>query len=240
MLPARRLTIVLSACAAALLAAWLVLGAKRDGAPAKTSAAPAAGIAARPAVAGTGPSTETAIATGAVAAAPVPTGTIPPGVTADQWAALQAEMARRPDGGAELARLAAYFGWSDAVRRWRAAPADPALAAEVRDGLAARFANREVSAAEARQIEAATLAVLEPDEARRAAMLQAYDAALPRPSGPDARELAFQRDQAAAVAAWRRAPAAARDPAALTAELDRLRRLHFAQATPHAPQETSR
>jgi hypothetical protein len=185
---------------------------------------PLATVPGRPAVV-SGAATPAAAATATPAAAP---GTHPPGVTAEQWAALEAELRTRPDGAAERSRLIAYFTWADAVQRWRAAPQDATLAATVDAGLGQRLQQREVSAAEARLLKAALLATLEPDETRRAAALQAYDSSLPTPAGPSAREQAFQRQQAALVAAWQARPAAERDPAALNRQLDTLRRTHFA------------
>lgn len=165
---------------------------------------------------------------------------VPPGVSAEQWRALVAELRQRPDGAAELTRLRAYMVWSDAVERWRADPGNAALAAEVRAGLPERLARREVSAPEARLLEGTLLATLEPDAARRAQALRSFDAALPAPAVPDARERAYQQAQAAAVAAWRATPVSQRDPAALNTELQRLRRQHFAQTPTAANQETPR
>ena len=210
--------------AAASAAAVLWAGRWFFTAPEPASAAPVATAPAR-AVDSAGAAT----APPPLTAAPSQTsGAHPPGVTAEQWAALEAELRTRPDGSAERSRLIAYFSWADAVQRWRAAPNDAALAAAVDAGLAERLQQREVSAAEARVLKAALLAALEPDETRRAAALQAYDSSLPTPSGPSAREQAFQRQQAALVAAWQARPAAERDAAALTRQLDTLRRTHFA------------
>ncbi len=164
----------------------------------------------------------------ATTAPPAAAAAHPPGVTAEQWAALEAELRTRPDGAAERHRLIGYFSWADAVQRWRAAPQDATLAAAVDAGLGQRLHNREVSAAEARALKAALLATLEPDATRRAAAQQAYDSSLPTTAGPSAHEKAFQRQQAALVAAWQARPAAERDPAALTRQLDALRRTHFA------------
>ncbi len=209
--------------------------------------ATAAGSAALPPpvaeAAGPGPGPGWVAGTPAPASLAAAAGTPPPGMSAAAWAALAAELSARPDAAAELARLREHLTWSDAVAQWRAAPDDAALAARVRDGLADRLAHREVSAPEARVLLAALLPALEPDAARREQALQAFERSLPAPAAPDARQLAFQRDQAAAVAAWRRAPEASRDPAALQAELDRLRRLHFApvpSTAPATPQESAR
>jgi hypothetical protein len=162
-----------------------------------------------------------------VAAAPVALGAPPPGLTAEQWAAVEAELASHPTPAAERARLIAYFTWSDAVQRWRDARGDAALAQQVAAGLPERLAQREVSAAEARQLQAALLLTLEPDEARRVTALKAFDASLPAPAAPDPRQLAFQKSQAALVSAWQARPAAERDPASLARDIEALRRTHF-------------
>jgi hypothetical protein len=155
----------------------------------------------------------------------------PPGLSPAQWAQVLGRLQSRPDAAEEQQRLHDYFSWSDAVQRWRSAPTDASLAAQVDAGLPARLAQREVSAAEARQIKAALLGVLEPDADRQAAALQAFDAQLPAPTGPDPRQRAFEQEQAAVVAAWRRTPAAERDPKALARQLASLRQSHF-QSSP--------
>lgn len=151
----------------------------------------------------------------------------PPGLTAEQWSTIEAELAAHPTPAAERQRLRDYFGWSDAVRRWRGARHDFALARQVDAGLADRLARSEVSVPEARQLKAALLQTLQPDEAGRSAALQAFEAGLPASAGPSAQEHAFQQDQAALVAAWQAQPVAQRDPAALTRQLEALRRSHF-------------
>jgi hypothetical protein len=162
-----------------------------------------------------------ATAAAAVATAP------PPGLSAEQWATIEAELAAHPQPAAERLRLRRYFEWSDAVRRWRGARHDVALAQQVDAGLADRLAHDEVSVPEARQLKAALLLTLLPDEAGRVAALQAFDAGLPASAGPSAHERVFQQRQAALVAAWQARPAAQRDPAALTRQLEALRRSHF-------------
>lgn len=224
-------TLILAAGLVAGVAWWASRGAAPP--PAPVLAAPAVpGAAAPPGVAVTSPAAQessTAPAPTPAAARPDPAGP-PPGMTPVQWSALAQELSTRPGAAAELARVRDYLVWSDAVARWRQAPGDAALATQVRDGLPDRLARREVSVPEARALLAALLPALEPDAQRQAQALQAFEQALPAPSVPDPRQQAFQRDQAAAVAAWRRAPEAARDPAALQAELERLRRQHFAQS----------
>lgn len=195
------------------------------------------------------PVAEPAITPAAVAGGAPPEadiGPAPPGLSSAQWAALAAELAHRPDAGAERARLRAYLTWSDTVARWRAAPGDRALAQSVYDGLPDRLAQREVSAPEARVLAAAVLPVLEPDTARQAQVLQALEQTLPPAAAPSAQQQAFLREQAAVVAAWRTTPVGARDPAALQARLDALRAQHFAAERPAtsiptmSPQEVSR
>lgn len=158
---------------------------------------------------------------------------LPPGVSPEQWAAIAAELAGRPDAAAELQRLHDYLAWSDALRRMREAPASSAdqlaLAREVEQGLAERIRRAEVSSGEARQIESALLARLVPDEAARAERLRQWAAAELAPPAPaDPRQESFARRQAEVVAAWSARPPAARDPAALERELETLRQQAFA------------
>ena len=166
---------------------------------------------------------------------------VPPGVSPEQWAAIQAEVARRPDAAAELQRLRDYLGWSDALSRFRdartggaASPEQLALAREIEQGLGERIRRAEVSAGEARQIESAILALTLPDEAERSERLRQWAAAeLASPAAADPRQASFERRQAEIVAAWSTQPAAARDRAALERELEALRRQSF--APPHGP-----
>lgn len=167
---------------------------------------------------------------------------VPPGVSAAQWAALQAEMAARPDGAHELRRLADYLVWSDDLQRWRAGRAAPqasaehgALALRIEAGLEERLLQREVSATEARLIKTALLQARLPDAEQWGDALQRWQAA--QPAGAfsqnpqqDPRQAEFQRQQAMLVAAWQAQPAATRDHQALTAQLEALRRSTYAPA----------
>lgn len=225
--------LILIALLAAAAAAALLWGLRPDAAPAP---APTAGSAALesttdrsgPAVNGA-PVVATAMATTATTAgAEAP----PPGLTAEQWAQVEARLAGHPQAAAERDRLRRYFAWSDAVQRWRGARQDLALAQQVDAGLPERLAQAEVSAPEARLLKAALLQTLLPDDASRTAALQAFDATLPRPAGPTPRDLEFQRRQSALVAAWQAQPASQRDPAALQRQIDALRRSHFPKETP--------
>lgn len=157
----------------------------------------------------------------------------PPGLDAAQWAALQADLASRPDGAPELQRITEYLHWSHAWQRWldeRAAGTPAAQltadAVAVQAGLGDRLARREVGAAEARQIQAMLLEAIEPDPQQRARRMQAFDGALAGRTTPaDPRAAEFQRRQAGLVAARHAAggePAEA--DAALASALESLRR----------------
>jgi hypothetical protein len=168
-----------------------------------------------------------------------PAADLPPGVSPAQWAAIEAEVAQRPDAPAELQRLRAFLQWSDALRRFREARAGGvpdterlALAQLLAQGLGDRVRNAEVSAAEARQIESAILALSVADEAERSERLRQWAAAELAPAAaPDPRQAAFERRQVEIVAAWSALPPAARDRAALERELEALRLQSFAAGT---------
>jgi hypothetical protein len=222
-----------TAIVAALAGLWM-LGGERESRPVAVAGAGAA----------------PAPAPSPVAAAPAPGGEpatvgedtadrgvdLPPGVSREQWAAVEADLAARPDGPAELARLRAYLQWSDALRRFRearqagAADADvAALAQTLQAGLSERIRNAEVTAAEARQIEGAILAISVADEAERSERLRQWTAAELAPAAAaDPRQAAFERRQGELVAAWAALPPAARDRAALERELEALRQQSYA------------
>jgi len=175
---------------------------------------------------------------------PEPSASVPPGVAASTWQALRTELAGRPDGEAELQRLAAYYAWTDAWARWRQARAGGAsvaalapLTAAVEAGLADRLAAREVGAAEAWQIMAALREADSPDAAARQLALQAWADGRPGgafgPGTVDPRMAGFATAQAATVAAWQAEPG--HDRAVLQRRLTALRDAHFASdATPAA------
>lgn len=223
----RSLAIAAGATAVAGLAiGWLV---QKNPGP-----SPAAALPRSSAALNTAPSVSVLPASRAAAVASASSGT-PAGVTPAQWQALQLEMRARPDGAAELARIAEYLRWSDLVQRLRVPITDDAerlrLARAIDAGLDARLRAGEVSAAEARQVKAATLEVTQPDAAARAAELQRWSAALATPARPDPRQAEFDRRQAAALAAWSAQAPGKRDPAALERELDSLRREVFGAPT---------
>ena len=162
---------------------------------------------------------------------------IPPGVTGAQWHQLQAELRGRPDGAAELRRLADYFAWSDGLHRLRearraGAEADALrpLALAVDAGLPMRLRRGEVSAAEARQIKSATLELTLADPSERAIALQRWLAAEAASARPDPRQAEFDQRQAVVVAAWAAKPA--RDRTALERELESLRSQVFGAPPP--------
>lgn len=173
-------------------------------------------------------------------AAPARADEPPPGVTGAQWRALQDELRGDPNGAAELARIADYLAWSDALRRWRESRGGDAvearrLAREVDAGLPARLRADEVSAAEARQIKMAVLEATLDDPADRAAALKSWTASHASPATADPRQAEFDRRQAALVAAWSAQPARARDPAALERDLEALRRSVFHETPAPTP-----
>jgi hypothetical protein len=169
-------------------------------------------------------------------APPILAASPPPGVSAEQWRALQQELAGQP---AELRRLDAYFRYADQMQRFRALPRTPsaerlALARALDEGLDERLRQREVSAGEARLVKIAVLEQLLPDETQRLAALARWEqdsaAAMPPASSHLAAEAEHQRRQAALVAAWSARPPAQRDPQALEQALDALRQASFGAA----------
>lgn len=221
--------LILIAILAAASAAALLWGLRPDTAPA---VAPTAGSAPPRPTVSRADAAVTGAPTAATATATSGGEAPPPGLTAEQWSQVEARLAGHPQAAAERDRLRRYFAWTDAVQRWRGARQDLALAQQVDAGLPERLAQAEVSAPEARQLKAALLQTLLPDDASRTAALQAFDATLPRPAGPTPRDLEFQRRQSALVAAWQAQPASQRDPAALQRQIDALRRSHFPKETP--------
>lgn len=173
----------------------------------------------------------------AQAAKPAAARTVPAGVSPQQWAQLERELGTGPAGQAELERLAGYFGWADDLRRFRAARTAGADAAELRPlalavdaGLAQRLHEREISAAEARQIKIAILEATVSAPEERAPALQRWLAAQTTLAQPDPRQAGFEQRQAAIVAAWSAEPAESRDRARLERELDVLRSAAFGAA----------
>lgn len=222
----------LGACA--LLAAAAVLLSPEAPAPQPASALAAAHMPTPAPVVPAALSTQTPATAGT---APADAAAPPPGVSGAQWAGLRAEMAQRPDGTAELARLSAYFRFTDTAQRFRqarqsAASAElPALARELDDALPERLRQRELSAAEATQLKTAILEVQVADASERALRLQQWQQALPGTvlplSTPDPRQAEFLRRQSAVLAAWSAQPLAQRDAHSLEQQLDALRRSSF-------------
>jgi hypothetical protein len=171
------------------------------------------------------------------AASASPDSATPPGVTPAQWAQLQAELAGRADGPAELQRLASYFAFADASQRFRRLrreqPASPELVTLARqlDGtLAERLQRQELSAPEARMLKVALLEVLLSDPVQRERELQAWQASFQRPAAAAdaaARDAEFLRRQSELVAAWQARPPAQRNPRELEQQIEALRRTSY-------------
>jgi hypothetical protein len=222
-----------AAAAATLAIVWLWPAGRSDGPVPLAPAVPA--LATSPTAPGLSLATAVQVAPGVEVA-----GDVPPGISREQWAALQAELRGRPDGPAELHRLADYFAWSDALRRFREARSAGTAAADLRllaqaldDGLSERLRRSEVTAAEARQIESAVLEAIEPDPSLRADLLERWTAVhLAPPAAIDPRQAEFERRQSVIVAAWSAQPAEARDRNALARDLEALRRQTFAPGSP--------
>jgi hypothetical protein len=178
-----------------------------------------------------------AVQPNAAAASTSPEATTPPGASPAQWAQLQVELAGRPDGPAELQRLASYFGFADATQRFRRLrreqPASPELVTLARqlDGtLAERLQRQELSAPEARMLKVALLEVLLSDPVQRQRELQAWQASFQRPAAAAdaaARDAEFLRRQSELVAAWQARPPAQRNPRELEQQIEALRRTSY-------------
>lgn len=163
----------------------------------------------------------------------------PPGMTFEQWTQLQATLVNHPAREAELARISDYMSFQHDFARFQqlrqtagAAPAElVAMARSLDTRLSDRLARHEMHAGEARLAKLALLDVLEPDATARAgaatAWAQAESALAARHAVPDTRESVYQAQQQAVVAAWHAQPADRRDPKALEAQLDALRRHTF-------------
>lgn len=162
----------------------------------------------------------------------------PAGVSAEQWAMLQKELAGQPQ---ELRRLAGYYAFGDALERYRSGKDSlstaerQALARTLDAGLDERLRQRELSIGEARMIKMAVLQELLADDAQRAEAMVRWQAeqvaTQPAATAHLARERSFLQQQAAVVAAWQAKPVAQRDPQALERELDALRRATFTPST---------
>lgn len=152
-------------------------------------------------------------------------------LTNEQRRQLEAALADHPQPQVELRRIAQYMRFQAQLDAWR--DADPArrqaLARQLDSTLDERMGRREVSADEARQLKAALLEDLEPDASRRASALTRWqrDRSVATPPAADAREARYAQAQADALARWQALPAAARDPALLQPELQRLREQLF-------------
>jgi hypothetical protein len=149
------------------------------------------------------------------------------------WAALQSELAGRPD---ELARIADYLGWRDRLQRFMLASGVErrSLAASLDAEIDRHLRQRELSAAEALQVKTALLeSLIDDPDARHDALSRWQGAAAPaNPGAPGDTERRFAERQAAVVAAWRAQPPAQRNAQELERQLDTLRRGQFDSPTP--------
>lgn len=160
-------------------------------------------------------------------------------MTPEQWAQVQVSLANHPAREAELARIADYMAFRHDLARFQhlrqtpgVAPAElERLARSLDARLSDRLARSEMHAGEARLVKLALLDVLETDAGLRtvaaAAWAQVESALAVSRAVPDARESAYQAQQRATVAAWQALPPDRRDPRALEAQLDALRRHTF-------------
>jgi hypothetical protein len=163
---------------------------------------------------------------------------VPPGISAQQWHTLVAELSAKPDGAREIARLDQYFRFADTVRQFRdlnrtAASSEPtpalvALARQIDAELDTHIAQRELSGSEAYDIKATLLEVLEPDAEAADEKLERWTRTLPRARTDDdraamQRDAEFERRRAALVQAWSAQPQTLRDPKALERDIQNLR-----------------
>lgn len=162
---------------------------------------------------------------------------VPPGISAQQWQTLVAELSAKPDGAREIARLDQYFRFADTVRQFRdlnrTASGDPtpalvALAKQIDTELDVHIAQRELSGSEAYDIKATLLEVLEPDAEAADDKLERWARTLPRARTDDdraamQRDAEFERRRTALVQAWSAQPQSSRDPKALERDIQNLR-----------------
>ncbi len=162
----------------------------------------------------------------------------PPGITPERWQALVEELSAKPNGAAEIARLEAYFQFSDSVRQFRelqrvSATDEPSaamvsLAKRIDSAIDIHLQRRELSGNEAYDIKAAVLEVIEPDSDALDEKLDRWAEGLPRQT-TDSDRTAIQRDeefarrQTALVATWSALAPQQRDPKALERDINNLR-----------------
>jgi hypothetical protein len=174
-------------------------------------------------------------------------GPVPAGLQADEWRQIHASLKDHPQRTQEIARVVGYLQFSRSLAHFQtlraqaksSAPSDDlrTLAAQLSDALDARMANAEVSGGEAQLIKISLLEVLQPDAAQRNLALRAWqqeqeqqrlarrDASAD--AAAQAREAAFQREQAATIAAWSALPEQQRSEQQLEAQLEALREKYF-------------
>lgn len=161
---------------------------------------------------------------------------IPGGLTPDQWQTLQQRVEPGPLHDRELARIVDFLEFQRRVVSLRESRGDAQaagkrrlLASQIDAGIAAHLALHEISGAEAMLLKTAVLDETEPDVARRAQRLTDWALAWTHQHPPedDPRVAEYQRQEAAAVAAWQSGPMSQRDPARLARQLQQLQSAVF-------------
>ena len=223
-----------AASIAALFLAWRLVPASANG----EGAAPGDAAGTPTAIAGDGSvSASSRTLAGARATAPAASeAALPAGLTADQWQTLQQRVEPGPEHDREVARIVDFLEFQRRVVRLRELLGDPGAAGERRPlarqvdaGIATHLALNEISASEAMLLKTAVLAEIEPDPAQRAQRLADWQRgwANDHPADKDPRVAEYQRQEAAAVAAWQSGPPSQRDPAQLARQLQRLQSAVF-------------
>lgn len=166
----------------------------------------------------------------------VPSAAAPPeGLTAEQWAELQQSLADRPDREAELRRIVGLLRLQRQVETLRDDTSLPpaqrqALARAIQAELPAQLNAGSVSAAEAMQVQAAVLQVLEPDPQRAEAELRAWRERLQLPTagGVHPNAEAFEQAQRSLLQAYDQlSPEQRQQQPPLEQQLEQLRAQYF-------------
>ncbi|MBP7133171.1 MAG: hypothetical protein KBA70_10485 [Aquabacterium sp.] len=169
----------------------------------------------------------------------------PSDVASDDWAALQAALAKVGVPAAEAGRIVSYNRYQRTFESWQNidqaddAPRRRRVAQALMNQLPEHVSRGEFTLLEAVLIGSALIADIEPDTARRTARLDAWQAevltVLPIPSEDEAkakaetRETELKRRQAQAFADWQAlTDPAARTPARLEQALEEVRRAYNA------------
>lgn len=221
---------------AGLLLKWWLASASvnQEGAASMSAEVPGPTMAASAAAASQAASRSTAFERAAASATSA--AAIPGGLTADQWQTLQQRVEPGPLHDREVARIVDFLEFQRRVVRLRELRGDPgaagerrALALQIDAGIATHQALQEISGSEALLLKTAVLAETEPDPAQRVHRLAEWrrDWTNGHPPENDPRVAEYQRQEAAAVAAWQSGPPSQRDPARLARQLQQLQSAVF-------------